>query len=622
MCGICGFLHANVEHIADPSIAMRMADALRHRGPDDAGCWNEGSTAFAHRRLGVMDPGPGGQQPWQSADTRHVLVFNGEIYNFLDLRRELEGAGYRFRTRCDTEVLAAALEKWGESALPRLNGMFAFAWYDRREHRLLLARDRLGIKPLYYALNNGTLVFASELDAIRESGLASTTISPHALRAYFTYLYVPEPDTIFEGIQQIRPGELAVFQDGNLEKRRYWQLRSRPRNDWTLDSAAEAYRALLEDAIRLHRASDVPLGAFLSGGVDSASVVALLSRQGGSPLKTFTIGFDDAHADELRYARIAAQHFGTEHFEEICRPDLVSLLPELVRHFGGPFADSSALPMWLVSRLARQQVTVALSGDGGDELFAGYTWCHMNWRVARYRRCPAPLRGLIGSLLGLLPGTPGIEKIRRFHADAALNPRESFRRRQTCFTESQCSSLFQEDFARQSKKNAIDRFLEHAETSEGWNDDDWMLFQDTSMYLPGDILTKVDRMSMAHGLEARVPLLDYRLVEFAATVPFSLKFDGHTSKRVMKQAVSALLPPELLRQRKQGFSIPLQRWFREDLGKHFEEVVLAPDARSQAYMNPGAARAFLDKHRSFRENYGHHLWALLVFETWLRQVKG
>lgn len=622
MCGICGFIHADPERAADPALAERMADVLRHRGPDDAGCWSEGPAVLAHRRLSVLDPTPDGHQPWLSTCGRYVLVFNGEIYNFLDLRQELEQAGCRFRTRCDTEVLAAALETWGESALTRLNGMFAFAWYDRREGSLWLARDRLGIKPLYYAHHQGIFVFASELDALRQSGLSPTALSASAVTAYFTYLYVPEPDTIFEGVQQVRPGEMVVFERGRVEKKTYWQLPSRPNADWTLDSAAEAYRALVEDAVRLHRVSDVPLGAFLSGGVDSASVTALLSRLPGPPLKTFTIGFEDAQADELRFARIAARHFGTEHFEEICRPDLVALLPEIVRHFGAPFADSSALPMWLVSRLARQHVTVALSGDGGDELFAGYTWCHMNWRVARYRRWPAPVRHAVGGLLGLLPGTPGIEKVRRFHADAALSPRESLRRRQTCFTPPERAALFQGYFGRQAEEGAVDRFLEHAEASQGWNEDDWMLYQDTVMYLPGDILTKVDRMSMAHGLEARVPLLDYRLVEFAATVPFALKFDGRTSKRVMKHALRDLLPPELLRQRKQGFSIPIHRWFRESLGRHFEEAVLAPDARSRAYLRPEAIRTLLDKHRSFRENYGHHLWALLVFEHWLRQVNG
>lgn len=622
MCGICGFVHAGPERPADPALAERMAEIMRHRGPDDAGCWSEGPAALAHRRLSVLDPSPDGHQPWLSADGRHVLVFNGEIYNFLELRRELDQAGCGFRTRCDTEVLAAALGTWGESALTRLNGMFAFAWYDCREKRLWLVRDRLGIKPLYYGYHQGTFVFASELDALRQSGLSPTSLSASAVNAYFTYLYVPEPDTIFEGIQQVRPGEMVVFQRGSVEKKIYWQLRSAPNIHWTLDSAAEAYLPLLEDAVRLHRVSDVPLGASLSGGVDSASVTGLLSRLPGPPIKTFTIGFEDAQADELRYARIAARHFGTEHFEEICRPDLVALLPEIVRHFGEPFADSSALPMWLVSRLARQHVTVALSGDGGDELFAGYTWCHMNWRVARYRRWPAPMRQAVGGLLGLLPNTPGIEKVRRFHADAALDARESFRRRQTCFTAPERAALFQDELAQQAMAGAVDRFLELAEASQGWNEDDWMLYQDTVMYLPGDILTKVDRMSMAHGLEARVPLLDYRLVEFAATVPFALKFDGRTSKRVMKHALRGLLPPELLRQRKQGFSIPIHRWFRETLGRHFEEIVLAPDARCRAYLRPEAVRTLLDKHRSFRENYGHHLWALLVFEHWLRQVNG
>lgn len=617
MCGICGAVYVSGTG-ADAGGVARMAELLAHRGPDDAGLWQGADAALAHRRLSVLDPTPSGHQPWIGGQGRYVLSYNGEVYNFRALRHDLETLGWTFHTQCDTEVLAAALETWDVGALAKLNGMFAFAWYDTQERRLLLARDRLGIKPLFYAESNHGLVFASELDALRRGGLVRATLKPSALDAYLAYLYIPEPDTIYTEVQKLLPGAYLEWREGSLRLERYWQPHYAIDTRWTLDSAAEAYRALLEDAVRLQCVSDVPLGAFLSGGLDSSSVVGQLSRVLDRPVKTFTIGFDDTQADELHYARIAARHFGTDHTEEILRPDLINLLPGLVRHFGEPFADSSALPMWLVARVARAQVTTVLSGDGGDELFAGYSWAHANWFVYRYRRVPGPLRAMAGALFERLPASPRAEKLRRFHGDAALDPHEGFRRRLTCFPAAERARIFRAEFAERLALGP-DRFLEVAGGAAGLSEEDWMLYQDTCMYLPGDILAKVDRMTMAHALEARVPLLDHRIVEFAATVPFALKYDGRRSKRVAKHALRGLLPPELLRQRKRGFAIPIDRWFRESLGKHFEEAVLTPTARCGEILNVSALREILDRHRSGKEHYGHRLWAVLVLEHWLRE---
>ena len=556
-------------------------------------------------------------------DSTITVVFNGEIYNFKELRETLIALGHTFRTQSDTEVIVHAYEEYGDDAVLRFNGMFAFAIYDLPRKRTLLVRDRLGIKPLYYGVRNGTLAFASELNALMQSGLFSARLNPAALDAYFEFLYVPAPDTIFDGVHKLLPGEQLIWENGRYTTDLYWKLMFRPDRSWTIDTAAETYRYLLEDAIRLQRVSDVPLGAFLSGGIDSSSVVGMLAGMSERPVKTFTIGFKDSTSDETRFARLAAERFHTEHVEEILNPDMVSIAPELARHFGEPFADSSAVPTWLVSRLARQHVTVALSGDGGDELFAGYTWTRMNRNVARYRRVPAFLRSLMTSALNLFPETPLVHKVRRFNADTFLDPRASFRRRETCFDSTQRKQLFQQALLDRFQELAvrnIDRFAECAVTGPR-NINDWMLYQDTSFYLPDDILTKVDRMSMAHALEARVPLLDHRFVEFAASLPFSLKLSNGISKRVVKHALRDMLPPELLTQRKQGFGIPIQRWFREDLRACFEETVLAPDARCASLLNQEPIRELFEAHTSTRQDAGHHLWALFMFEHWMRYVE-
>ena len=622
MCGICGLINDDPNRPVDPAVLTRMNEALRHRGPDDAGLWHDGSAGLAMRRLGVIDLA-GGHQPMMNRDGSVVVVFNGEIYNYRELRDNLIALGHTFATQSDTEVILHAYEQYGEEALLRFNGMFAIAIHDLPRKRTLLTRDRLGIKPLYYGIRGGTLAFASELDALMRSGLFAPKLNPAALDAFFEFLYIPAPDTIFSGIHKMLPGERLVWENGRATTEPYWKLMFRPDRSWTLHTAAEAYRHLLEDAIRLQRVSDVPLGAFLSGGIDSSSVVGILSGMSEHPVKTFTIGFEDRASDETRFARLAAERFHTDHTKEILRPDMIAITPELVRHFGEPFADSSAIPTWLVSRLARQHVTVALSGDGGDELFAGYTWTRMNRNVARYRLVPAPLRHLMTSAFQLFPESPLAQKLRRFHMDSFLEPRASFRRRETCFSPPQRTRMYQQvlrDRFQELAVRNIDRFAERA-VSGPRAINEWMLYQDTSFYLPDDILTKVDRMSMAHALEARVPLLDHRLVEFAASLPFSLKLAKGISKRIVKHALADMLPPELLTQRKQGFGIPIQRWFREDLRTCFEETVLAPEARCAQLLDQEPIRALYEAHIRTRENNGHHLWALFMFEHWMRYIE-
>ncbi|HOZ46272.1 MAG TPA: asparagine synthase (glutamine-hydrolyzing) [Candidatus Hydrogenedentes bacterium] len=621
MCGICGLVCLHEAHDVDLQSLAAMNEAMTHRGPDEAGLWAGGSVALAMRRLSILDL-EGGHQPMANEDGSVVAVFNGEIYNFRELRRELETLGHTFRCDADTEVIVHAYEAYGDAMIDRLNGMFAIAVYDTHRHRLLLARDRLGIKPLHYAVRDGTLAFASELDALLRSGLVRGAMNPAAIDAYFSYLYIPSPDTIFEDARKLRPGEKLVVENGTVSTNRYWQLPFAPDNAWTLDSAADMFSSLIEDSVRLRRMSDVPLGAFLSGGLDSSTVVALMSRQADAPVRTFTIGFDDVHANEMRFARTVALAFGTDHTEEMLRPDLTRVAADLARHFGEPFADSSALPTWLVSQIARRHVTVALSGDGGDESFAGYTWLHRTRRVAAYRRAPEPLRRLVDVTLRLAPASPAVAKLQRFSADSFLDPFDVLRRRETCFSEADRAALYGRALARRVAATAVDRFREHADASAELDIDNRMLYQDTTMYLPDDILTKVDRMSMACSLEARVPLLDHRIVEFAATVPFHLKYAGGSSKCLVRHAMRGILPEQTLAQRKHGFAIPIQKWFREELGDAFTKTVLADEALCRRFLHRETAARIFAAHRNGREDYGHHLWALMTFEHWLRYVDG
>lgn len=621
MCGICGVACGDPERESDRGVLEAMSAALAHRGPDDAGIWQSGGVSLAHRRLSILDPSPAGRQPMHSEDGGLVCVYNGEIYNFRELREELKKKGCRFRTECDTEVLVAACRTWGDAAIDRFNGIFAFALYDKRNRRLLLARDRLGVKPLFYTIQGDALAFASELSALRAGGFCAGPLNFGAIDAYFTFLYIPAPDTIYEGVHKLLPGEKLVFENGRIARERYWRLAYNINPGWTMENAADTYLGLLTDAVRLQRVSDVPLGAFLSGGLDSSSVVGLLSLMSEQPVKTFSIGFDDAHTDELRFARLAARCFQTDHTEAVLRPDMIDTVSRFARHFGEPFADSSALPTWLVSQVAREKVTVALSGDGGDELFAGYTWTQRNHQVGRYRRFPEALRRMADIGLGGLPSSPRTAKLRRFSRDSFLSPDAAFRRRLTCFPPELRAALYTRDMALAVSGSTVDRFQEHIVEAAGLSDDDRMLYVDTVMYLPDDILTKVDRMSMAHGLEVRVPLLDHRLVEFAATAPFTLKYARGISKRLVKRALRRLLPRELLRQRKQGFAIPIQRWFRNELRTHFEEAALDSSARSREYLSPKAVQALFRQHVMGQEDAGHQLWAILLFENWLRRER-
>ncbi len=621
MCGINGVVWRGAPPTARRDIIVGMNRALAHRGPDDAGLWQGAQADLGHRRLSVIDTSSASHQPMISGDGTRIMVFNGEIYNYRELRRELEGHGRAFCTEGDTEVLLEGYCHWGTDVFRRCNGMFAVAIYDHVAESLLLVRDRLGIKPLYYAESPRHFAFSSELAPLVRSGLVDCSVNRDALDVYFQYLYTSGGETLYNGIRQLAPGTILIHERGEIRTESFWELRYTIDTAWTLDSAAERLDELLTDSVRLRERSDVPLGAFLSGGVDSSSVVAALCRQRTAPLKTFSIGFDDAEANELEFARAVAHRYGTDHTEAVLKPDLAALLPQIVAHFGEPFADSSALPMWLVSRLAREQVTVALSGDGGDELFGGYSWMHMNRRVAQYRRVPEPLRRAAGMLLPLAPSSPQFQRLWRFHEDSFLPPWRSFQRRLTAFSDEQRRALIRPEY--QPRDTSSSPFLEQLwYDGAAQGDDERMLYADTRMYLPGDILTKVDRMSMARGLEARVPLLDYRVVEFAATLPFALKYRGSISKRVLKHLMRDRLPALTLAQRKRGFSLPVHRWMRGELAELFCDTVLHSASLCGEYLDVAFVKTLRDDHMTRRDEHGHRLWSILMFELWLRWQRG
>lgn len=609
MCGIAGIFDHRLGQSHRPELE-KMLGALTHRGPDASGLISLPGGGLVHTRLAVIDRTYAANQPFAWGGGRYHLVYNGELYNYRELRRELADGGVTFSTSSDTEVVAAALAEWGTEALPRFNGMFAFAWHDAADNGVLLARDRLGIKPLFYTLQHGCLGFASELEALAVAGFTNQGMDRDALSAYLALQYIPAPRTIYNGVQKLRPGQwLRVSPEGN-EEGRYWSLAYAPDPLWTLDTAAEHYRVLLDDAIKLHSVADVPLGAFLSGGLDSSSVVAVMAEQSSAPIETFSIGFEEHSANELPFARAVATAFQTNHHECIARPDLASLLPEIVQRFGEPFADSSALPTWLVSKMAREHVTVALSGDGGDELFAGYTWLHRTLLNQHAAKIPNSVRQALTALLRLAPQSPHAEQARRFLTDAGLPAEALFRRR---------LSLFDPEIRRTllGAESAWDPYAE-AWNSFSHNDDtERMLGVDTLLYLPDDILAKVDRMSMAHALEVRVPLLDHRIVEFAATVPFPLKHAWGESKRFARHAFRDTLPPEVLRPRKRGFALPIHDWFRGALGNLYQERVLAPDARIREVLDVTPLQRLYTEHQQGQENHGHRLWSMLVLEEFL-----
>jgi len=616
MCGIAGFVDSDRSARADVDLVHRMCEVIRHRGPDDEGIRVEPGVGLGMRRLSIIDLA-GGHQPIHNETESVWVVFNGEIYNYQELRDELEGHGHRFYTSSDTETIVHAYEQWGEDAFARLRGMFGIALWDRDTRTLLLARDRAGQKPLHYASRGGRLFFASEIKSLLAVRAVEPQLNLAALDHFLAFLYTPRDTSIFEGVHKLPPGHYLRWQDGRIDVRRYWQIGAEESFAGTEAEAVDALRAVLEDAVRSHLISDVPLGAFLSGGVDSSAVVGMMARASARPVKTFSIGFDDPEFDELEHARTVARHFATDHHEFVVRPDGLSILDDLIAHFDEPFADSSAIPTWYVSEIARRHVTVVLSGDGGDELFGGYDRYLPHPRVARFDRLPLP--GVRAAAALAWPLLPHGVKGKNFLRHVARDPDGRYLDSVAFFHADERAALYSGDVRAAAGLEAERTLGRHFDRFAALPHDSRMMRFDFETYLPEDVLTKVDRMSMAHSIESRVPLLDNRVIDFAATLPARFKIKDGRRKHVLKETLRTMLPDSILSRRKQGFGIPLGTWFRGGLTGLFSDVLDAPRTRQRGYFDGAFVGRLLREHLAGERDHTLRLWQLLVFELWHRQ---
>ena len=620
MCGICGTVG-----MADDAVVKRMMQTMRHRGPDDEGFYTDGSAALGMRRLSIIDPA-GGRQPMTDERQRDWLVFNGEIYNHAALRQELEAAGHRLATRSDTEVIVHLYEDHHERCVEYLEGDFAFAIWDTERRQLLLARDRLGVKPLYYWHQGRQFAFASELKALLCLPQVSRDLDLNALDAYLTFLYVPAPLSIFRAIRKLPPACSLILKDGAVRIRRYWDLESKsrapalPRTEWKT-----AIVERLREAVRVRLMSDVPLGAFLSGGIDSSCVVAFMSQAAGRPVKTFSIGFERPYDsyNELPSARIAAKAFGTDHQELIVKPDIATLLPQAVWHLDEPFADSSSLLTFLISREAKRTVSVALTGIGGDELFGGYPRYLGAWASLSYERLPMWMRAGAAAMTRALPESTKSRNaagwLKRF-ADGGCVSRE---RRYLQWVSYFHPPLTQDLYTAHVRAalSGSDPYAAHEAILTGTPGDylDRMSRLDLATYLPDDLLAMGDKMSMAHGLEVRVPFCDHRLVELAASIPLRERMRGFRLKALLKEAISPFLPPALLHKPKHGFMVPIGQWLKGDLQPLCAQLLAEGVVRKRGLFSPRAVEALVRRHAQGAANLTHHVYALLVLELWCQQ---
>jgi asparagine synthase (glutamine-hydrolysing) len=619
MCGIAGFFHSARGREALRSELEPMIEAIVHRGPDSAGHFCEDGIALGMRRLKIIDL-EGGEQPMFDAHRNVVLTFNGEIYNHDELRRDLQAKGHEFRTRSDTEVLVYMYREYGEAMFERLNGMFAIALADMPRRRVVLARDRLGIKPFFLAERGGTWLWGSEVKCLLANPSVTPAVNVANLPDYLFLNYMPPDRTLFEGIEQLGPGEMAILDDSGIQRRHYWNLSFAPDESITEQQAVEESMALLDDAVRMRLMSDVPFGAFLSGGIDSSAIVALMAKHMDQPVKTFSIGFAEKSFDERPYARRVAERYGTEHHELVVEPEkeILDLLPMLVEHTEEPTADSSALPVFLVSRLAREHVTMVLSGDGGDEVFAGYE-THNAWAVAeKWRRVPGFIRnGIVRPLVEALPVSDSkisFEfKAKRFVRIAELGAeRAHFSWRRIVDEETQAELLG----ANLVGPSPWQRHAHHF--SDAGTDDPLgkMLYVDTRFYLPGDMLVKVDRMSMATSLEARVPFLDHRLVEYAAKIPSKVKFPGGKKKYLLKKGLEPLLDHDLLYRKKAGFNVPKNQWLRNELRELVGDVLAPGRLARHGLLDPTVVGRLVEEHQKRRADHSFAIWSVLIFQLW------
>jgi asparagine synthase (glutamine-hydrolysing) len=624
MCGICGIVSFQNREVLNDELLRRMNQSLFHRGPDDQGYYRDNFAALGMRRLSIIDLELG-HQPISNEDGSVWVIYNGEIYNYRELRAQLETKGHIFKTHSDTEVIVHAYEEYGQDCVQHFNGMFAIAIWERSARRLILIRDRLGVKPLFYWVEGGNLVFGSELKAVIAHSRVPRQLDFKGLDNFLSLEYIPGPRTIFKDIQKLPPGHLLVFEETAVKLRQYWDL---PYDPLKADERActEALADLIQDAVRIRMVSDVPLGAFLSGGIDSSSIVAFMSQMSSQPVQTFSIGFEDDTYNELPDAQIAADHFGAQHRTQILNSDISGLTEKLVYHLDEPMADFSIFPTFLVSQLASQSVKVVLSGDGGDELFAGYDTYIAESLSRYYQWLPRGLRqNAIPSLVKRIPPQPAkkgfINKTKRMVEGGALEPSLHHARWMIFLTNGEKASLYHPDL-----RGTLNGYSTHS-IFEGYFNDAALFdplaqqqYVDIKTYLPDDILAKVDRMSMAASIEARVPLLDYRIAEFALNLPPEMKLHRSRTKVILRRAMQKLLPEIALTKPKQGFSIPMKHWLRSSLRPMMQDLLSEGCVRQRGFFNPHTVSAWVREHLDGRANHSHRLWALMVFEIWYRSL--
>ncbi|QDV88569.1 asparagine synthase (glutamine-hydrolyzing) [Stieleria sp.] len=637
MCGITGAVWQSESLRVDRSLLKQMTDAIAHRGPDDDRVWIDNDqrdgqgrrygVALGFRRLSIIDV-EGAPQPMSNEDGGVRMVFNGEIYNFKDLRHRLEGSGHQFATHGDGESVLHLYEDIGTDCFAELNGMFAIAIWDTRRSRLVLARDRIGQKPLYYALVGDRLVFGSELKSLAAVPGVCNEIDPAAIDEFLTYQYIPHPGTIWKGVRKLPPGHVAIFEKGKLVVQPYWDFDPTVEVPRSKGEAVERLRELLSDSVRLRLQSDVPLGSFLSGGIDSSLITAIAQRQeGDTPIRTFSIGFPIADFDETGYAAQVAEHLGTNHQRFEVQPNGVDIIDKLVWHYDEPFGDSSAVPTWYLSELTRREVTVALSGDGGDELFAGYDRYRALWLSVRLRRM-FPIHKLPG--IGLIQRLPDNNKqysitrrAKRFLEAIDQPEARRYLNWLQIFPERMRAELYTDEFVQRLPGEDPFEFLGAIwDRSEGRDVVTRASITDMLSYLPCDLCTKVDIASMAHSLEVRQPMLDHRVVEFAASLPVHLKFRGRRGKLLLQDAFGSMIPKSIFTRKKMGFGIPIGAWFRKELKPMVHDTLLADDARIAPYFRREVVERLVGQHERMENNHGYRLWNLLILEKWLRQWAG
>ena len=633
MCGITGAVWSDPRQAIAPDLLTKMTAAISHRGPDDSQTWSETSyrdaygnpigVALGFRRLSIIDLA-GARQPMSNEDGSVRMVFNGEIYNYQVLRRRLEGRGHTFATDGDGEPILHLYEDEGTECFQHLNGMFAIAIWDANRNRCVLARDRIGQKPLYYSVKNNQLVFGSELKSLAAVDGICEEIDPAAIDEFLTYQYIPHPGTIWKGVRKLAPGHFAIFENGELSVQRYWNFDPSVETPIDQQAACERLRELLTDSVKMRMQSDVPLGTFLSGGIDSSLITAIASQQSQTPIRTFSIGFPVADFDETGYAAGVANHLGTQHQRFEVMPSGVDIVDKLVWHYDEPFGDSSAVPTWYLSELTKSEVTVALSGDGGDELFAGYERYRALWLSNKLQKL-FPVHKLPGlKLIQRMPDSNRrsslLRKGKRFLEALDQPPARRYLNWLQIFPESLRASIYTDDFLATLPGDDPFDFLQSTWThSTGRDLVTRASTADILSYLPCDLCTKVDIASMAHGLEVRQPLLDHRVVEFAASLPVHLKFRGKRGKLILQDAFGTLIPKSIFTRKKMGFGIPIASWFRDELKPMVHDTLLSEDARITPFFRRESVAELVRAHENSEQNHGYRLWNLLILEKWLRR---